>query len=387
MKTNKTFIQQASPKAGYLAQKDKIDAAIKRVLESGCYILGQEVKSFEDEFASYIGVRYAIGVASGTDALEIALRSCDVGPEDLVFTVSHTAVATVAAIERSGAVPVLVDIDPKTYTMDPGCLEKAITYYKRNNTSYSPKAIIAVHLNGHPADMRAVTDIAKRNQLIVIEDCAQAHGAKFDGKYVGTWGNLGAFSFYPTKNLGAIGDGGIVVTSDGELQRKLLSLRQYGWEERYISSTPGINSRLDEIQAAILRVKLRYLEESNKRRIHIAKMYGRLLENTFFQLPRRVGENTRHVYHQYVIRAKNRDEVRAYLQANGVGSAIHYPVPIHLQPAYHEHISISLDGLLHTERTCREILSLPMYPELRDEQIHRICDILSLCNSSMATKD
>lgn len=382
------FIFQANPKAGYLNRKDEIDVAIRDVLNSGWYILGQEVESFEQEFASYIGASFGIGVASGTDAIEIALRSLDIGHRDLVFTVSHTAVATIAAIERCGATPVLVDIEDSTFTMDPSHLDHTIKSIKNNtlSTKGRPRAIIPVHLYGHPAEMAAIMEIAKKYDLYVIEDCAQAHGAEISGRKVGSFGQMAAFSFYPTKNLGAIGDGGIVVTSDGELQRKLLSLRQYGWKERYVSSTPGINSRLDEIQAAILRVKLRYLEESNKRRIHIAKIYGRLLENTFFQLPRGVGEKTRHVYHQYVIRAKNRHEVRAYLQENGVGSAIHYPVPIHLQPAYHGHISISLDGLLHTERVCREILSLPMYPELCDEQIHRICDILSLYNS-MVGKD
>jgi dTDP-4-amino-4,6-dideoxygalactose transaminase len=385
---NSDFIFQANPKAGYLNRKYEIDVAIRNVLNSGWYILGQEVESFEQEFASYIGASFGIGVASGTDAIEIALRSLDIGHRDLVFTVSHTAVATIAAIERCGATPVLVDIEDSTFTMDPSHLDHTIKSIKNNtlSTKGRPKAIIPVHLYGHPVEMAAIMDIAKKYDLYVIEDCAQAHGAEISGRKVGSFGQMAAFSFYPTKNLGAFGDGGIVVTSDGELQRKLLSLRQYGWKERYVSSTPGINSRLDEIQAAILRVKLRYLEESNKRRIHIAKIYGRLLENTFFQLPRGVGEKARHVYHQYVIRAKNRHEVRAYLQENGVGSAIHYPVPIHLQPAYHGHISISLDGLLHTERVCREILSLPMYPELRDEQIHRICDILSLHNS-MAGKD
>ena len=386
---NSDFISQANPKAGYLNLKDEIGVAIRNVLSSGRYILGQEVESFEQEFASYIGTSFGIGVASGTDAIEIALRSLDIGHRDLAFTVSHTAVATIAAIERCGATPVLVDIEDSTFTMDPSHLEHTIKSIKNNtlSTEGRPKVIIPVHLYGHPVDMAAIMDIAKKYDLYVIEDCAQAHGAEISGRKVGSFGQMGAFSFYPTKNLGAIGDGGIVVTSDGELQRKLLSLRQYGWKERYVSSIPGINSRLDEIQAAILRVKLRYLEESNKRRIHVAKTYGHFLENTFFQLPRGVGEKNRHVYHQYVIRAENRDEVRAYLQENGVGSAIHYPVPIHLQPAYHGHISISLDGLLHTEKTCREILSLPMYPELRDEQIHRICNILSLYNNSMVGKD
>lgn len=371
MKTNKTFIPQANPKAGYYAYKAEIDAAVKRVLESGWYILGQEVKSFEDEFASYIGIGNAIGVASGTDALEIALRACDVGAGDLVFTVSHTAVATVAAIERSGAVPVLIDIDPKTYTMDPGCLEKAITYYKKNNTSYPPKAIIPVHLYGHPADMGAVMDIAKRDQLIVIEDCAQAHGAKLDGKNVGTFGDLGTFSFYPTKNLGAFGDGGIVVCNDQGLAKKVHALREYGWKERYVSAFAGLNSRLDELQAAILRVKLKKLDSDNARRREIARLYNEIFESTNLILPSE-DKNAMHVYHLYVVQTDEREDLQKYLRDHGVGTAIHYPVPIHLQPAY-EKILIGLEGLENTESVCGRILSLPIYPQMSNEQVEKVC--------------
>jgi dTDP-4-amino-4,6-dideoxygalactose transaminase len=364
-----SFIPQANPKVGYLAQKDEIDAAFKRVLESGWYILSQEVKSFEAEFASYIGVRNAIGVASGTDALEIALRACDVGPGDLVFTVSHTAVATVAAIERSGAVPVLVDIDPQTYTMDPDCLEKAITYQKNN--SFRPKAIIPVHLYGHPADMNVLLDIAKRKHLKVIEDCAQAHGAKLNGINVGTWGDLGAFSFYPTKNLGAFGDGGIVVCNDLSLADKVRALREYGWKERYISAFSGINSRLDELQAAILRVKLKKLDSDNARRREIARIYKENLESTNLILPSE-DANDLHVYHLYVVQTDKQKELQKYLRDHGVATGIHYPVPVHLQTAYRGRIFIGKNGLEITESVCRRILSLPMYPQMSDEQVEKV---------------
>lgn len=371
---NRDFIPQANPGAGYLSCKAEIDAAVQKVLESGWYILGQEVKSFENEFASYIGIGNAIGVASGTDAIEMVLRVCDVGPGDLVFTVSHTAVATVAAIERSGAVPVLVDIDPKTYTMDPDCLEKAIKYYKKNNTSYSPKAIIPVHLYGHPADMPSVMDIAKRNQLIVIEDCAQSHGAELNGKKVGTWGDLGTFSFYPTKNLGAFGDGGMVVCNDKGLADKVRALREYGWKERYVSAFSGLNSRLDELQAAILRVKLKKLDSDNARRREIARLYNEILESTNFLLPSE-NANVLHAYHLYVVQTDKREDLRKYLRDHGVGTAIHYPVPVHLQPAYRK-ILIGLEGLEITEIVCSRILSLPMYPQMRNEQVEKVCTCL-----------
>lgn len=369
---DRDFIPYVNPKAGYLSCKAEIDTAIHKVLESGWYILGQEVKSFEDEFVSYIGVRNAIGVASGTDALEIALRACDAGPGDLVFTVSHTAVATVAAIERCGATPVLVDIDPATFTMAPECLEEAIIYHKKNNTSWRPKAIIPVHLYGHPADMSAVMDIATRNHLLVIEDCAQAHGAKLNGKNVGTWGDLGAFSFYPTKNLGAFGDGGIVVCNDRGLADKVKALREYGWKERYVSAISGINSRLDALQAAILRVKLCYLDENNASRGHLASLYLQRLALTDLVLPI-IRQGVDHVHHQFVVRSAQRDALQTYLKIRGVGTAVHYPMPVHLQPAYREQVIVH-GTLTESERAAREILSLPLYPELSDKAVNAVVD-------------
>ena len=368
----KNFILQANPKASYLSYKDEIEFAIKKVLESGNYILGEEVRSFEEEFASYIGVRYGIGVASGTDAIEICLRGFGIGQGYLVFTVSHTAVATVAAIERAGATPVLVDIDPKTYTMDPNSLEEAINYYKRDSKFGKLGAVIPVHLYGHPAEMDDIIYIAKKNGLLVIEDCAQAHGAEYKGKKVGSFGDASAFSFYPTKNLGAFGDGGMILCNDLKLAEKIRALREYGWEERYISSFSGQNSRLDEIQAAILRVKLKGLDKDNSIRKRIAKLYREKLEMLPIDLPSEK-DYVKHVYHLYVIGVDGRDSLKDYLKENGILTSIHYPLPVHLQPAYKGRVLISPDGLRETERIYKRILSLPMYPQLEDDEIETVC--------------
>ncbi|HKB40142.1 MAG TPA: DegT/DnrJ/EryC1/StrS family aminotransferase, partial [Gemmataceae bacterium] len=326
----------ADPGAGYLAHKGAIDAAVRRVLESGWYILGQEAAAFEAEFARYLGVRHAVGVGSGTDALHLALRACGVGPGDAVITASHTAVATVAAIELAGAAPVLVDIDPRSFTLDPNRLEQAVAEHGGRGRASSAgrlKAVIPVHLYGHPADMPAVMDIARRHDLIVIEDCAQAHGAAVERRKVGTWGHLAAFSFYPTKNLGALGDGGAVVTNDPQTAERARLLREYGWRERYKSEVAGMNTRLDELQAAVLRVKLRHLDRENARRRELARTYDAALSATPLVLPRPRGD-VDHVYHLYVVRSQQRDELRASLKADGIGTSIHYPTPVHLQPAY-----------------------------------------------------
>ena len=371
-----TLLVPADPKASYLAHKDEIDEAIHRVLDSGWYILGQEVAGFEKEFAAYIGVGNAIGVASGTDALEIALRSCGIGPGDGVITVSHTAVATVAAIELAGATPILVDIDPCTYTMDPNPLEDTI----KQQGAGRLKAIIPVHLYGHPADMAAIMDIAGRHGLSVIEDCAQSHGAAIGDRKTGTWGHLSAFSFYPTKNLGALGDGGAVVTNDPALAERLRQLREYGIRERYVSHLPGMNTRLDELQAAILRVKLQYLRTENARRLQIARIYGASLSGTTLVLPQ-LHAKVDHVFHLYVVRSTHRDGLKAFLKENSVGTSIHYPVPVHLQPAYRARAVIGRGGLEHTEQVCREILSLPMYPQMTDEQVQRIGRLIARWDS------
>ena len=371
-----TLLVPADPKASYLAHKDEIDEAIHRVLDSGWYILGQEVAGFEKEFAAYIGVGNAIGVASGTDALEIALRSCGIGPGDDVITVSHTAVATVAAIELAGATPILVDIDPCTYTMDPNRLEDTI----KQQGAGRLKAIIPVHLYGHPADMAAIMDIAGRHGLSVIEDCAQSHGAAIGDRKTGTWGHLSAFSFYPTKNLGALGDGGAVVTNDPALAQRLRQLREHGFRERYVSHLSGMNTRLDELQAAILRVKLQYLRTENARRLQIARIYGASLSGTTLVLPQ-LHAKVDHVFHLYVVRSTHRDGLKAFLKENSVGTSIHYPVPVHLQPAYHARAVIGRGGLEHTEQVCREILSLPMYPQMTDEQVQRTSHLIARWDS------
>lgn len=329
-------------------------------------VLGQEVAAFEEEFAAYIGVRHAIGVASGTDALHLAMRAYGIGPGDEVITVSHTAVATVAAIELCGATPVLVDIDIATYTIDPNQLESAMTQ--------QTKAVIPVHLYGHPADMESIISVAHRHGLWVIEDCAQSHGAVYKGRKAGAWGHIAAFSFYPTKNLGALGDGGMAVTDDADLADRVRLLRQYGWCRRYVSEVPSTNSRLDELQAAVLRVKLRYLDRENARRRKIAGTYTHLLADTSLRLPASHA-GAEHVYHQYAVRTPQRDTLQAYMQEQGIGTLIHYPQPVHLQPAYADRLAAK-GALPHSERAAAEVLSLPMYPELSDEQIELVADAI-----------
>ena len=372
--SDRPHLLPADPKASYLAHKDAIDAAVRRVLDRGWYILGQEVAAFEQEFAHFLGVQHVLGVGSGTDALHLALRVAGIGPGDLVLTVSHTAVATVAAIELAGATPVLVDVDPRTYTLDPNRLEDTLKVLGENLVH--AKAIIPVHLYGHPADMPALMDLARRYNLTVIEDCAQSHGARQNGRMTGTFGQLAAFSFYPTKNLGALGDGGALATNDPELATRAKLLREYGWRERYVSELAGMNTRLDEMQAAILRVKLADLPAENARRRELAALYDRALESTPLERPRAWG-GVQHVYHLYVVREPRRDALRCALQTQGVGTAIHYPVPVHLQPAYRDRIRLGAGGLPETERAARTVLSLPMYPQLTDEQVSYVCEQVS----------
>ena len=360
------MIPIANPAAQYRRYQAEIDQAIHRVLDSGWYILGEEVRAFEAEFAAYVGVKFAIGVGSGTEALHLALRACDIGPGDEVITVSHTAVATVAAIELCGATPVLVDIDADRYTLDPEKLPGLLTP--------RTKAIVPVHLYGQPAEMAPTLEIAHQHGLKVIEDCAQAHGATYQGQRVGSWGDLGCFSFYPTKNLGALGDGGMVVTDDAALAEKARLMREYGWAERYVSHIRGWNSRLDELQAAVLRVKLRCLDGDNAARARLATLYNQLLADTDLTLPvEHPGSN--HVYHLYVIRTKRRDELQAFLREQGIGTLVHYPVPVHLQPAYRGRLSGSND-LPETERAAREVLSLPMYPELAESDVKVVAEAM-----------
>ena len=362
-----TAIPQADPRAGYLMQRTAIDAALTRVFEGGVYILGREVEMFEAAFADYIGVRHAIGVGSGTDAIELALRASNIGAGDLVFTVSHTAVATVAAIERAGATAVLVDVEPGTYTMAPHELSRAL----RMTRPGRPAAVLPVHIYGQPAELSELAEIARVHDLRLIEDCAQSHGALYCGEPTGSFGDVACFSFYPTKNLGALGDGGMVVTSDPTLAVALREIREYGWRDRYVSARIGINSRLDAIQAAILGVKLRTLTADNARRQTIAARYDAGLAGLPLALPVR-RPNATHVFHQYVIRLADRDALRNRLGASGVGTGIHYPVPVHRQPAYSGRLTSGPSGLGVTERAASQILSLPIYPQLVDEAVDRV---------------
>jgi dTDP-4-amino-4,6-dideoxygalactose transaminase len=364
--TGVEMILCSNPLSQYLSYKSEIDKAISRVLNGGWYIIGEETRAFEEEFARYVGVSYAIGVGSGTDAIHLALRTCGIGKDDEVVTVSHTAVATVAAIELAGATPVLVDIEEDFYTLDPEKIEKVIT----KNT----KAIIPVHLYGQPANLDPILEIAKKFNLIVIEDCAQAHGAIYKDKKIGSYGDMACFSFYPTKNLGAVGDGGIVVTDNKDLAEKARSLREYGWSERYVSHVAGFNTRLDEIQAAILRVKLQHLDEDNGKRRRIAGLYEKGLSDFSLILPKE-RDGVTHVYHLYVVRSGERDYLRAFLKSKDIGTLVHYPVPIHLQPAYQGRLTGG-SGLLRTEKAAREVLSLPMYPELGEEETMKIVNAI-----------
>lgn len=369
-------VLHADPRAGYRARKAEIDAAVARVLASGSYILGHEVAEFEKEWAAYLGAAHAVGVGNGTDALALALRALKIGPGDTVITTSNTAVATVAAIELCGASALLVDVNEDTLTLSPACLEAAVAEAKQANL----KAIIAVHLYGQPADMPAIVALAHKHGLRMIEDCAQAHGAMIGERNVGTWGEAAAFSFYPTKNLAALGDGGAVVTSDDSLAERLRALRVYGWHERYISEDAGMNTRLDEIQAAILRVQLRSLDAENARRAEIARHYDHSLGTIDgLQLPRRI-PGVRHVFHQYVIRLEKRDELREHLRREEIGTAVLYPMPIHLQPAYRDRIATA-GPLPVTERAAQELLCLPIHPWLEDAEIARVSSaIADWCN-------
>ena len=363
------MIQFNSLRASDPALAQETRAAALRVLERGWYVLGPEVEGFEAAFAAYQGTEHAVGVASGTDAIELALRAAGIGPGDEVITVSHTAVATVCAIERAGAKPVLVDVDPVSYTMDPAAAAAAI--------GHRTKAIVPVHLYGHPADMPSLMALAERRHLLLIEDCAQAHGARLGGRLVGTFGPLGAFSFYPTKNLGACGDGGAVLTGDVQLAARLRRLRTYGQTTRYRHVERGINSRLDEIQAAILSVKLKHLDQHNETRRALAAQYDRLLEHV--ERPEvRGGAEVYHVYHLYVVRHPARDALATRLRVQGVETLVHYPVPVHLQEAYAD-LGYRRGDLPVTERIAGEILSLPMYVGLSPAQVDTVAHAVNAC--------
>lgn len=365
------MIPQANPGAGYRALKGEIDDAVARALSSGWYILGNELRAFEAEFASWLGVPSVVGCGNGTDAIALALRGLGIGPGSTVITVSHTAVATVAAIEMAGATPLLVDIDPVHYTLDPDALAEVLA---KPPPGLPPiRAVIPVHLYGQPADLDRIVPLCRTYGVALIEDCAQAHGARLHGQRVGTFGDAATFSFYPTKNLGALGDGGAVAVRDAGLASRIGALRQYGWRQHYISDEVGVNSRLDEVQAAILRVKLRHLDAHNDRRRTIAAAYTEALPPSVAAPA--VRPDVAHVFHLYVTRSAVRDSLQADLRGLGIGTGIHYPVPVHLQPAYKNRVRL-WDGCQRTEQAAAEILSLPLYPELTDDQVQTVCQAL-----------
>lgn len=362
------------PLAGYLAQQVELDAAFKRVLSSGNYVLGNEVEAFEHEFAQALGGhRQAVAVASGTDALVLALRAFDIGVGDQVITVSHTAGATVAAIIQCGAVPVLVDIDPVTLTIDPHCVAAAIRQCQQQNltSGLRLRAILAVHLYGQTADLPALTALAQMHGLILIEDCAQAFGALSQNLPVGNAGHAAAFSFYPTKSLGAFGDGGAVYLANPAAQR-VRSMRQYGWVRPQLSVEPGINSRLDELQAAFLRVQLAAFDAAMQGRQRVAARYQAALKDTGLILPVIGDAQNRHGLHLYVVRSAQRDHIKAKLAAQGIPSQIHYPHPVHLQPGFRHAIQVGADGLANSEQAALTVLSLPMHPYLADAVVDQV---------------
>ncbi|MBI2814354.1 MAG: DegT/DnrJ/EryC1/StrS family aminotransferase [Opitutae bacterium] len=353
----------ADPKAAYLAAQADIDAAIKRVMLSGHYVLGPELDAFEKEFSAWLGTAGAVGVANGTDAIELALLAAGIGPGDKVVTVANTVTATVSAIVATGAKPVFVDIEPGTMLMDVTALETMLATLRDPKI----KAVVPVHLYGQAVDMPRLMEITGRHNLFVMEDCAQAHGSLVGGKMAGTWGSLASFSFYPTKNIGAFGDAGAVTGRDTALLEKVRLLRQYGWRKRYVSDHHGRNSRLDELQAAILRVQLARIEAGNRRRDEIARHYLTALKDTPLKLPA-LAEGRTHTWHQFVVRTTRRDELQTHLARKDIVCGVLYPMPIHRQPAYHD-ASLSLP---HTEQACAEVLSLPLHPGLKDEDVARV---------------
>lgn len=366
MCSSESFIPPANPAAQFGSHAAAIRGAIERFLASGRYILGPEVEAFEREFAAFVGTSFCVGVANGTDALALALRAVGVAPGDEVITVSHSAVATVAAIEQIGAAPVFADIDRASRCLDPAAIEPLI--------SSKTKALIIVHIYGQPAAMDEIDAVARRYSLKVIEDCAQAHGAAMHGRNVGTWGDAAAFSFYPTKNLGALGDGGAVITNSAATGEQLRILREYGWKKRHISAIPGLNSRLDELQAAVLRAKLPTLARDNDRRREIATRYCSAVDGVKITPPATIA-GTLHAMHLFVVECERRAELQQFLRVAGVGTALHYPQPIHLQPAYAGRIR-GADRLAVTEMLYPRILTLPIFPELTDTQVKTVCDAL-----------
>jgi dTDP-4-amino-4,6-dideoxygalactose transaminase len=355
----------------YRQFKDEIAGAVLRTLDSGWYVLGDEGAAFEREFAVHLRIRHAVGVGSGTEALHLALLACGIRPGDGVITVPNAAVPTVCAIVAAGARPVFVDVDPRTLNLDPTRLR---AYLQAQPAPLPVRAIIPVHLYGLPADMGPILQIARAYDLKVIEDAAQAHGALYDGRPAGCHGDAGCFSFYPTKNLGAYGDAGLVATDDEGVAERVRMLRNYGEESKYRNRIHGFNSRLDELQAAILRAKLPHLAEWVAARRRHASLYAELLAETPLSLPTEAAP-ARHGFHLYAVRSAKRDALRQYLQGHGVGTSIHYPMPIHLQEAY-RHLGYQEGDFPEAEKACHEIMSLPLYPELPEEAVRYVAEVI-----------
>jgi len=345
----------------------EINSVIEGVLERSDFILGHDVAKLEEEFAAYCGTRYAIGVDSGLSALELSLRALGVGPGDDVIVPAHTFTATAAAVTFAGANPVFVDVDTETLCIDVEKIEAAITEHT--------KAILPVHLYGLPADMDRILAIAEKHNLVVVEDSCQAHGALYKGRRAGNLGNAAGFSFYPTKNLGACGDGGMITTNDSEVAEICKAMRNCGQRSKNIHEFPPFNHRLDNLQAAILRVKLNYLDEWIESRHRLAALYNQLLLASNVVVPVEPVDR-RHVYHLYVIRSGNRDALQAHLKEHGIGTAIHYPKPVHLQPFYAQRNDLS-GKFPVAEKACTEILSLPLYPEMTEEQVWVVASEIS----------
>ena len=357
------MIPFSDPFASYNRHKQEVDEAVRRVLDSGWYVLGNEVKSFEEEFSAFHGEEFdAVGVANGTDAISLCLRTLGLGPGDEIITTSHTAVATIAGIEQAGCSPVFADIEGDSRCLSPESIERRI--------GKETRAIMPVHIYGQPCKMQKIMEIARTHGLEVIEDCSQAHGAEINGKKVGTFANLSAFSCYPTKNLGGIGDGGIILSRSKRDGEKIRSLRQYGWNQDRESVTQGFNSRLDELQAAILRVKLTHLEEDNRQRRKIADQYASSLEDLPIRLPYRT-DGELHAMHLFVIECEKRDDLLSYLNESGVGASLHYALPVHRQKGYENRIR-GCNDLIHTEAFYKRNLTLPMFPELSQDAIEQI---------------
>jgi dTDP-4-amino-4,6-dideoxygalactose transaminase len=372
------LIPQTDPGASFRKHKSAIEKAVRRVLESGWYILGKEVEAFEKEFSSFLNSGPVVGVANGTDALVLALRGLGLKPGAGVVTVAHTATATVAAIELAGGVPVFTDIDPVWMVMDPQKLSDSIREYQREGKT-PLQAVVAVHLYGQPADMEGIRTVCRKEGLLLVEDCAQSAGAAWAGRKTGTWGDAASFSFYPTKNLGALGDGGAVVTGDPAVAKRVRMLREYGWSQRNMSRFPGMNSRLDEIQAAILRVKLKALAQENKKRNALARIYHHEVRNEIFRMLQERSE-AENVYHLFPVRTEKRNKFREFLKKNKIGSNIHYPVPIHRMPGYRGKFWLPYKGLPETEKAAGEVLSLPLYPEMSLQNAKKISTVANRFN-------